>query len=467
MTAMPLLPAQPNAARPTYRGSDDAALSCNEPDAGATFADMLAAGVQPPQNATGALTAGRRQASHPADGQAKHRHAAHKADPDGTASSVATPAAIPTPVPVPVQQTPHGGASAATGSTAQVVTNGGGDPTDPANRTVGAAALAGTSGTDSVLVGGPASPATPVSGSSTASIQAAAQSTAQSAAQPTPSGGDDFGKVLSEFGTSATSSASRQLGTTPPGDSARTVSKLPSRAANEPSDGVTRSSTLDHGTLVDTRFDAGTTDIEHRPQEASRQAAAHQRSTEHSPVIATIPAPSAASVLSSSGHLAAGTSAPPQQSAAVTAGQPQPAAPPQPVHRQVSDALLGVRARGDGTHRMTLELHPADLGQVTVEVRIHAGAVSINLGSANDEARRSLSQALPQLRAELADAGLGGASVSVGADSSGGSAAHQNGTSGQPASGTRSDSVAQQGSNDLTTTPVRSYPARTGVDRWL
>ena len=492
MTPMPLLPAQPNAAHSAYRGSDDAALSGNEPDAGATFADMLAAGVQPPQNgdaaaaqqpshgggavadaqqnATGGLTAERRQASHSAGRQAKHRHAANKAAPDGS------PAAIPTPA--LVQQAAHGAAAAATGSVAEVVTNRSGKPTDPANRAVRAAALGETSSAQSALLGAPASgPAAPVTGSGAASIHTATQSAppspAPSAAQPTPSGGDDFGKVLSEFGTSTTpsvssvSSASRQLGTTPAGDPARTAAKRPSRAANEPSAGVTR--TLDHGALAGTRFDAGTTDIDHRLQ-ASGQPAAHQRSTEHSPVIATVPAPSAASVLSSSGHLAAGASAPLQHSATVTGGQPQPAATPQAVHRQVSDALLGVRARGDGTHRMTLELHPADLGQVTVEVRIHAGAVSINLGSANDEARRSLSQALPQLRAELADAGLGGASVSVGADSSGGSAAHQNGTSGHPAAGTTSGSPAQQGSNDVTdvtTAPVRSYPARTGVDRWL
>jgi flagellar hook-length control protein FliK len=100
------------------------------------------------------------------------------------------------------------------------------------------------------------------------------------------------------------------------------------------------------------------------------------------------------------------------------------------VHQQLSGAVrsLGLTARGDGTHRILLDLHPADLGQVSIEVSVHRGTLNIAINGATEAVRDTIRTELPQLHAELADAGLGGAGVSLGSGT-----ADQSGAGGQAA----------------------------------
>lgn len=104
---------------------------------------------------------------------------------------------------------------------------------------------------------------------------------------------------------------------------------------------------------------------------------------------------------------AAPTPTPPPTTAAA------PPAPPAPVHHQVATALLGVRSQGEGTHQLQLALHPAELGQVNVHVRMVDGAMSIALASGSDSTLDSLRAALPELRAELRAAGLAQVTLSL------------------------------------------------------
>ncbi|HEX5741593.1 MAG TPA: flagellar hook-length control protein FliK [Pilimelia sp.] len=57
-------------------------------------------------------------------------------------------------------------------------------------------------------------------------------------------------------------------------------------------------------------------------------------------------------------------------------------------------------------HRLTVHLHPADLGPVSVVAEIRDGAIHVQLAGATDAGRESLRAALPDLRRELTDSGF-------------------------------------------------------------
>ena len=82
-------------------------------------------------------------------------------------------------------------------------------------------------------------------------------------------------------------------------------------------------------------------------------------------------------------------------------GSPRP-----PVAAQIAPYVAALRHESDGTHQITVVLHPADLGQVQIVVELRDGTVNLQLSGAHDAAREALSTALPQLRRELTDAGL-------------------------------------------------------------
>ncbi|WP_127783025.1 flagellar hook-length control protein FliK [Rhodococcus sp. X156] len=90
-----------------------------------------------------------------------------------------------------------------------------------------------------------------------------------------------------------------------------------------------------------------------------------------------------------------------------------PAVPPEPVHHQVATALLGVHSRGEGSHQLELALHPAELGQVNVHVRMVDGALTVALASGSDATLDALRAALPELRQELRAAGLAQVTLSL------------------------------------------------------
>lgn len=107
------------------------------------------------------------------------------------------------------------------------------------------------------------------------------------------------------------------------------------------------------------------------------------------------------------------------QAAAVQIGTPvnaQGAAlstAPEPVHHQVASALLNLRASGDGTTNVVVALHPAELGQVNVHVRLANGAMTVQLASGSDATLSTIRAALPDLHQELRNAGLPNVNVSL------------------------------------------------------
>ncbi|MGR6967595.1 flagellar hook-length control protein FliK [Geodermatophilus sp. URMC 61] len=120
----------------------------------------------------------------------------------------------------------------------------------------------------------------------------------------------------------------------------------------------------------------------------------------------------------------------PAPAAAPTAAAPAPAvpvAPPvataepatptaPPVAGQVAQQVAVLRHGPDGTHTMTLVLTPETLGPVEVQVTLSQGSVDLALRSATEAGRAALLDALPDLRRDLAAAGLTCTGASVDRD---------------------------------------------------
>ncbi|HSE10497.1 MAG TPA: flagellar hook-length control protein FliK [Nocardioidaceae bacterium] len=83
-----------------------------------------------------------------------------------------------------------------------------------------------------------------------------------------------------------------------------------------------------------------------------------------------------------------------------------------PVADQVFEPVSRLVSRGDGTHRLTLRLHPADLGEVKVVLSAKDGNVEVTV-SGGPEACEALREGSPRLRALLELAGAGSTTVVV------------------------------------------------------
>jgi flagellar hook-length control protein FliK len=144
------------------------------------------------------------------------------------------------------------------------------------------------------------------------------------------------------------------------------------------------------------------------------------------------------------------------------AGQQQAA--PQVSH-QLAAPVLSLRTAGNGSHQLTIALHPAELGPVNVHVRILGDSMSIQLASTSEGAHDALREALPQLRQELQAAGL--PSVDLSLDLGGAPSGGQHAQTGaeQQAPSYRANQPVEQ--------PIRAprRPTATttesGLDRWL
>jgi flagellar hook-length control protein FliK len=109
-------------------------------------------------------------------------------------------------------------------------------------------------------------------------------------------------------------------------------------------------------------------------------------------------------------HALAGVTGPaPTAATAQTAApaQPQSAAPPAPPVVQIAMRIAPLRLEADGVHRLTVNLHPADLGPVQVVAEIRNGDVSLQLSGSTDAGTAALRDSLDDLRRELTDAGFG------------------------------------------------------------
>jgi flagellar hook-length control protein FliK len=104
---------------------------------------------------------------------------------------------------------------------------------------------------------------------------------------------------------------------------------------------------------------------------------------------------------------AAGVTAPQATApAAPAAGTPPPAAPTPPPATQVAMQIAPLRLDADGIHRLTVNLHPADLGPVQVVAEIRNGDITVQLTGTTDAGNDALRQSLDELRRELQESGF-------------------------------------------------------------
>jgi flagellar hook-length control protein FliK len=130
-------------------------------------------------------------------------------------------------------------------------------------------------------------------------------------------------------------------------------------------------------------------------------------------------------------------SAPATSATTQPAAPQQPAAPPQPPARQIAAHILPLRQGADGVHRMTIHLHPAELGAVSVTAEIRGGAVMLQIYGAADAAHDALRSALPQLREALERDGFTSCSLDLRRDAPG-DQRQASGSGGDPDSRSRS-----------------------------
>ena len=90
--------------------------------------------------------------------------------------------------------------------------------------------------------------------------------------------------------------------------------------------------------------------------------------------------------------------------------------PPQ----QIAEALRDVRRMADGSHRLSLQLHPEELGVVQLEVAVRDGQLHLRAATELEGTRRLLAASIPELREQLAEAGVSAGSLEVGAETAGG-----------------------------------------------
>jgi flagellar hook-length control protein FliK len=85
---------------------------------------------------------------------------------------------------------------------------------------------------------------------------------------------------------------------------------------------------------------------------------------------------------------------------------PPPAAAFTPPATQIAMRIVPLRLDADGVHRLTVNLHPVDLGPVQVVAEIRNGEINLQLTGSTDAGNDALRNALDDLRRELRDAGF-------------------------------------------------------------
>jgi flagellar hook-length control protein FliK len=86
---------------------------------------------------------------------------------------------------------------------------------------------------------------------------------------------------------------------------------------------------------------------------------------------------------------------------------PAPAAvPTPPPAAQLAHRIAPLRLDADGVHRLTVNLHPADLGPVQVVAEIRNGEINVQLTGSTDAGNDALRDALAGLKRDLEDSGF-------------------------------------------------------------
>jgi flagellar hook-length control protein FliK len=114
----------------------------------------------------------------------------------------------------------------------------------------------------------------------------------------------------------------------------------------------------------------------------------------------------------------AGPAGPPATGPAGPVADAVPAPPTAPIPHspaaQLSMRIVPLRLDADGVHRLTVHLHPADLGPVQVVAEIHNGDISVQLSGATDAGNEALRASLDDLRRELDQSGFKNCSLDLG-----------------------------------------------------
>ena len=76
-----------------------------------------------------------------------------------------------------------------------------------------------------------------------------------------------------------------------------------------------------------------------------------------------------------------------------------------PPAQQILAVLSPILTTANGTHRISLELHPAELGSIQATITVSGGQVTVELHADNAATRQAIGSALPDLRQQLGSGG--------------------------------------------------------------
>jgi flagellar hook-length control protein FliK len=152
--------------------------------------------------------------------------------------------------------------------------------------------------------------------------------------------------------------------------------------------------------------------------------------------------------------VAAPTARVPQSAPAAAAGSTGAAATPEPPSSQVLSVLRPVKRFSDGSHRLSIQLRPDDLGTVTVELAVHHGRLDLHMVADSAAATDSLRSSLHELRSEFEASGQRTGSFDV---SQHGDRQHQPGRTIEP--GTRDSQTGSGAFGGQVPTTAAALPA--------
>jgi flagellar hook-length control protein FliK len=75
--------------------------------------------------------------------------------------------------------------------------------------------------------------------------------------------------------------------------------------------------------------------------------------------------------------------------------------------------IAPLRLDADGVHRLTVNLHPADLGPVQVVAEIRNGTINVQLSGSTEAGTDALRNAMDELRQELEQSGFGNTTLDL------------------------------------------------------
>ncbi|MEO7125514.1 MAG: flagellar hook-length control protein FliK [Nakamurella sp.] len=150
----------------------------------------------------------------------------------------------------------------------------------------------------------------------------------------------------------------------------------------------------------------------------------------------------------------------------VAVATPTLTAPPQ-MQPNVANILAQLRGAADGTYQLRAQVHPAELGAVSISATVQHGVLSVLL-SPDPTAQQAISQSLPQLRQHLVDQGFTGVNVGLGSPNQPGHNGQGGGERGSRAQGSGHSSHHGQGNAiGALNAPVASTHGLTGASSAL